>query len=177
LLGTVIAMLAASVLLGYHRLLARLPAFTGERRLTWRDRRREVMEILGIIEALRRGPRDRGVERWRRLAPDVAVVLERLGVPAFEVRRGAAVIVAQGDPSDAWAFLCLRLPRSEGAELRLALAVRLPELQQEQLMLLERVVTLMAGTELAARQSTASIEVAIAKISPPTEGAAIPPPH
>jgi UDP-GlcNAc:undecaprenyl-phosphate GlcNAc-1-phosphate transferase len=175
LLGTTVAMAAASVLLGYHRLLARLPAFTGERRVGWRDRRREVMEILAMIETLRRGPKDRGVERWRRLAPDVAPVLVRLGVPAFEVRRGPAVVVAQGDPSDAWAFLGLPLPGSEGAELRLALAVRLPDLQQEQLMLLERVVTLMAGTELAARQSTASIEVAMAKISPPEGGAAIPP--
>ncbi len=47
--------------------------------------------------------------------------------------------------------MTLPLPGSDGAELRLALAARLPDLQQEQLMLLERVVTLLAGTSIGAR--------------------------
>lgn len=153
LLGTVVALVVASVALGYHRLLARLPAFSGERRVGWRDRRREVMEILDTLERLQQeGPDDRGPTRWRRLAPGVGELLVRLGVPGFEIRRGEAVVVEQGSAENTWAWLGLPLPDEERAELRLALAVRLPDLQQEQLMLLERVVGLMAGSAAASRQ-------------------------
>lgn len=152
LFGTLVAVLLAAVLLGYHRMLARLPAFTGERFVGWRDRRREVMELLGAIEAIRTSGLDRGEERWKRIAPDVALVLGRLGVPAFQVRRHEAIIVRSGDGKDAWATLGLPLPGEDGAELRLALAVRLPDLQQERLMLIERVVTAISGGAAAARQ-------------------------
>lgn len=152
-LGTVVAFAVASVLLGYHRLLSRLPAFTGERKVGWRDRRREVMEIVDTLARLsQEGPDDRGPQRWRRLAPEVEGLLARLGVPAFEVRRGHALVVERGDSAHSWAWLGLPLPDDEHAELRLALAVRLPDLQQEQLMLLERVVGLMAGGTATSRQ-------------------------
>ncbi|MCA9707399.1 MAG: undecaprenyl/decaprenyl-phosphate alpha-N-acetylglucosaminyl 1-phosphate transferase [Myxococcales bacterium] len=154
LLGTVVALVLASVLLGYHRLLTRLPAFSGERRVGWRDRRREVMEILAILKRLEEdGSDDQGVARWRRLAPEVGEVLQRLGVPGFEVRVGSATVVEHGSAADTWAWLSLPLRGDpQEVELRLALAVRLPDLQQEQLMLLERVVSVMAGSSGAARQ-------------------------
>ncbi len=153
LLGTVVALLVASVLLGYHRLLSRLPAFSGERRVGWRDRRRAVMEILAILKRLEdEGGDDHGQARWRRLAPDVGVVLAQLGVPGFEVIVGNTTIVTQGSSEGTWAWLGLPLHDDQGAELRLALAVRLPDLQQEQLMLIERVVGLMSGTPAASRQ-------------------------
>ena len=60
-------------------------------------------------------------------------------------------MVEYGSADDTWAWLGLPLHGERDAELRLALAVRLPDLQQEQLMLLERVVGLMAGTPAAAR--------------------------
>lgn len=154
LLGTLIAVLLASVLLGYHRMLARLPAFTGERFLGWRDRRREVMELLDAIEAVRQSGTDRGEERWRRVAPDVALVLGRLGIPAFQIRRHDVVVVGTGDAKDAWAWLGLPMPGEEGGELRLALAIRLPDLQQERLMLIERTVLAVSGGAQAARQLT-----------------------
>ncbi len=191
LLGTVSALLVASVLLGYHRLLSRLPAFTGQRRVGWRDRRQEVMEILAALKHLERDEAgDQGPARWRRLAPNVGPVLERLGVPGFEVRQGHAAIVEHGDATDTWAWLGLPLPDEEKAELRLALAVRLPDLQQEQLMLLERVVGVMSGTPSGARQRVSGSAVptaapAVPDAAPPpaapevpTATAAVPPePH
>jgi UDP-GlcNAc:undecaprenyl-phosphate/decaprenyl-phosphate GlcNAc-1-phosphate transferase len=157
LLATVLALLVASVMLGYHRLLSQLPAFTGDRRVGWRDRRREVMEILAMIRRLEdEGFVDRGPERWRRLAPGVSEVLLRLGVPAYEIRVADKAIVREGHPSGTWAWLGLPLLDEDSAEIRLALAVRLPDLQQEQLMLLERVVGLVSGMPVAARQASAS---------------------
>jgi UDP-GlcNAc:undecaprenyl-phosphate GlcNAc-1-phosphate transferase len=150
-LATVIALCVAFVLLGYHRLLRRLPAFSGERPLGWRDRRREVMQVLAMIKHLESEHDDQGPERWQRLAPDVAPIFTRLGVPAFSVHVGEQTVVHEGDPRDAWAWLGLPLG-PEGAEIRLALAVRLPDLQQEQLMLLERAVSLVAGRSIGARQ-------------------------
>ncbi|MEM6994436.1 MAG: MraY family glycosyltransferase [Myxococcota bacterium] len=153
LLGTIVALVLAAVMLGYHRLLSRLPAFTGERRVGWRDRRQQVMEILAMLKRLDDDTEaDRGPERWRRVAPGVGDVLERLGVPAFEVHRGDSLIVKHGDAGQTWAWLGLPIPDGDGAEVRLALAVRLPDLQQEQLMLLERTVALLAGTEVGERQ-------------------------
>lgn len=152
LLGTLVAVAMASVLLGYHRMLARLPAFTGERFLGWRDRRREVMELLDSLERVRLSGNDRGEARWRRVAPEIALVLGRLGIPAFQIRHREEVVVGSGDARDAWAWLGLPLPGQDGAELRLALAVRLPELQQERLMLIERAVLAVAGEGSAARQ-------------------------
>jgi len=154
LLGTLVAVLVAAVLLGYHRMLARLPAFTGDRHLGWRDRRREVMELLDAIEAVRISGTDRGEERWRRVAPDIALVLGRLGIPAFQIRRHDTIVVGTGDAKDAWAHLGLPLPGEDGGELRLALAIRLPDLQQEQLMLIERAVLAVSGGGQAARQLT-----------------------
>lgn len=154
LLGTIVALVLAAVMLGYHRLLSRLPAFTGERHVGWRDRRREVMEILAMLSHLdEQGADDRGPDRWRRVAPGAGVVLQRLGVPGFEVRRGEALIVRRGDFGETWAWLGLPIPDGDGAEVRLALAVRLPDLQQEQLMLLERTLGLFAGRELMERQA------------------------
>lgn len=152
-LGTVVAMGVAFVLLGYHRLLSQLPAFTGERTVGWRERRQEVIAIVDTLERLtNEGPTDHGPARWRRLAEPVHDLLLRLGVPAFEIRRGHVLVVEQGDSAESWAWLGLPLPDEEHAELRLALAVRLPDLQQEQLMLLERVVGVMAGSGGASRQ-------------------------
>jgi UDP-GlcNAc:undecaprenyl-phosphate GlcNAc-1-phosphate transferase len=153
--GTVVALCVAFVLLGYHRLLTRLPAFTGERRVGWRDRRREVMEILAMITELEAGGDDTGPERWRRIAPDAAEILLRLGVPGFEVHAGGRQIVRQGEAKDTWAWLGLPLGDG-GAEIRLALAVRLPDLQQEQLMLLERVVGLVGGGPAVSRRPAAA---------------------
>lgn len=167
LTGAVLAMLVVAVVLGYHELLRRLPAFTGDKLLGLRDQRREVMEILAAIDRLSEGTddpadqTDHGEARWRRLTPELAPVLARLGVPGFEVRRGATVVARAGEDSRAWAWLSLPLRgattegsatpgagegATEVAELRLALAVRLPELRAEQLMLLERVVAVLAGT-------------------------------
>lgn len=152
-LGTAVALAIASVALGYHKLLTRLPAFSGQRRVGWRDRRREVMEILAALRRLEDDAEgDLGPTRWRRLAPEVGPLLQRLGVPGFEVHAGQVAIVAHGSTDGTWAFLGLPLPHEPRAELRLALAVRLPDLQQEQLMLLERVVGLMAGSSGGARQ-------------------------
>lgn len=145
LTGVVVAMLVVAVLLGYHNLLRSLPAFTGDHLLGLRDRRKQVMEILNAIDALAQQQDDREEPRWRRLAPEMAPILVRLGVPGFEVRRGAEVVAKEGADQQAWAWLSLPLPGSPGAELRLALAVRLPDLQSEQLMLLERVVAVLAG--------------------------------
>jgi UDP-GlcNAc:undecaprenyl-phosphate GlcNAc-1-phosphate transferase len=158
LLATVLALIGASVMLGYHRLLSQLPAFTGDRRVGWRDRRREVMEILAMIRHLEDEETDRGPDRWRRLAPGVAEVLLRLGVPAYEIRVADKAIVREGHPSGTWAWLGLPLPDADGAEIRLALAVRLPDLQQEQLMLLERVVGLVSGMPAVARQAAGGAE-------------------
>ncbi|MCB9704842.1 MAG: undecaprenyl/decaprenyl-phosphate alpha-N-acetylglucosaminyl 1-phosphate transferase [Myxococcales bacterium] len=150
--GTVLATLVVAVILGYHNLLRRLPAFTGEGLLGVRDRRRQVMEILAAIDSLEgEGAGDRDVERWRRLGGPITPILARLGVPGFEVRREGSTLVRGGSDDGAWGWLSLPLPGSGGAELRLALAARLPDLQQEQLMLIERVVALLAGTALAAR--------------------------
>ncbi|MCA9691959.1 MAG: MraY family glycosyltransferase [Nannocystaceae bacterium] len=154
--GTVVAMLIAAVLLGYHNLLRRLPAFAGQELLGVRDRRRLVMELLAAIDRLAAEPvQDRDVERWRRLAPQLGPILARLGLPGFELRRGTAVLVREGEDAGAWAWLSLPVPGSGGAELRLALAVRLPSLQPEQLLLIERVVSLLAGSEVAARHAAA----------------------
>jgi len=157
LLGTLVALLLAAVILGYHRLLSQLPAFTGERRVGWRDRRSEVMEILAMLKHMSSDTvEDSGPERWRRLAPGVGDVLARLGVPGFEVRRGETLIVRHGDTSHTWAWLGLPLPNAgEAAEVRLALAVRLPDLQQEQLMLLERTVGLLSGAAVPDRSTKA----------------------
>ncbi|HEY8375082.1 MAG TPA: hypothetical protein VIK91_01280, partial [Nannocystis sp.] len=87
------------------------------------------------------GP-DPELSRWQALTPGLVPILARIGVPAFELRRGATTVIRAGDEAGAWAFLSLPLPR--GAELRLALVARLPELQPEQLVLLERVVNLLA---------------------------------
>lgn len=163
LTGAVVAMLVVAVVLGYHELLRKLPAFAGDRLLGLRDQRREVMEILAAIDRLAEGtgdPADHGEARWRRLTPELAPILVRLGVPGFQVRRGASVVARAGDDGRAWAWLSLPLREAtEGSatpgasetagdvpELRLALAVRLPELRPEQLMLLERVVAVLAGT-------------------------------
>jgi UDP-GlcNAc:undecaprenyl-phosphate GlcNAc-1-phosphate transferase len=83
------------------------------------------------------------------MAPALAPILARIGVPGFELRRGQAALIKVGDESRAWAFLGLPLPG--GAELRLALVARLPELQPEQLMLLERVAGLLADRAPTAR--------------------------
>ena len=150
LTGAALGLALVAYLLGYHELLRRLPAFTGDRLVSLRDRRREV---LGLLAELHRLTEETGVqardeeaaqlERWRRLAPELTPILARIGVPGFELRRGAETLIAAGDPARAWGFLSLPLPR--GGELRLALIARLPELQPEQLMLLERVVGLLAG--------------------------------
>lgn len=178
LLGTLVALVLAAVMLGYHRLLSRLPAFSGERRVGWRDRRREVMEILAALKRLSDdGVGDQGPQRWRRIAPGVGEVLERLGVPAFEVRRREALVVKHGDASASWAWLGLPLPDGDGAEVRLALAVRLPDLQQEQLMLLERAVGVLAGRELVVRQAdktSSDLPEVVADVAPRVEQAAEP---
>ncbi|MCB9752060.1 MAG: undecaprenyl/decaprenyl-phosphate alpha-N-acetylglucosaminyl 1-phosphate transferase [Myxococcales bacterium] len=152
--GAIVAMIVAAVLLGYHNLLRKLPAFAGGGMLGLRDRRRLVMDLLATIDGLaeaqaRAGERD--VDRWIRLAPDVLPILKHLGVPGFEIRRGGAVLTGAGQHENAWAWLSLPLPGTGGAELRLSLAVRLPDLQPEQLMLIERVVSLLAGADIAAR--------------------------
>ncbi len=145
LLGSVIAMILASVLLGYHRILAQLPAFTGKRSMSWRDRRREVVLLVDRLDRLARAAPERDHARWQKLAPELTDVLQRIGIPAFEIRRGQTTVLARGDGRAAWAWL--DLPLAEGnAEIRLALTVRLPDLQQEQLMLLERAIAVLAGT-------------------------------
>lgn len=151
LTGAALAMIVVAVLLGYHNLLRRLPAFTGDHLLGLRDRRRQVMEILAALDLLAASEADREAPRWRRLTPELAPILARLGVPGFEVRRGAEVVTRAGDDQGAWAWLSLPLPGSPGVELRLALAVRLPELQPEQLMLLERVLAVLAGAPAGQR--------------------------
>ena len=80
------------------------------------------------------------------------MLLLRLGVPGFEVRVGQDTGVEEGSTEGTWASLGLPLPDEQRAELGLALGVRLPDLQQEQLMLLERVVGLMAGSASGSRQ-------------------------
>jgi UDP-GlcNAc:undecaprenyl-phosphate GlcNAc-1-phosphate transferase len=152
LTGALAATLGVAILLGYHNLLRRLPAFTGEGTVTIRDRRREMMTMLAAIDSLAALTGESGPARWRRLAPTLAPIVARLGVPGFEIRAGGEVIAREGEDTAAWGWLSLRLPGSEGAELRLALAARLPELQQSQLVLIERVVALLAGQAAGARQ-------------------------
>jgi UDP-GlcNAc:undecaprenyl-phosphate GlcNAc-1-phosphate transferase len=177
LLGTMLAVVVAAVLLGYHRMLAQLPAFTGERFLGWRDRRREVMEILAGIEQLRLAGPARGPERWRELASATAELLVRLGIPALQVRRGDDVVAVHGDARDTWAWLDLPMPGEDGVEVRLALAARLPDLQHEQLMLVERIVAMLAGAPVGARSGgrasapdlpAARADVATESASPPS---------
>lgn len=151
LTGAAAAMLVVAVLLGFHNQLRALPAFAGGHLLGLRDRRRQVMEILAAIDVLASDASDRDEPRWHRLTPELAPILARLGVPGFEVRRANTVVTRAGADDSAWAWLSLPLPGSPGAELRLALAVRLPELQPEQLMLLERVVAVLAGAPAGGR--------------------------
>lgn len=149
--GALGGLLLVAVLLGYHELLADLPAFTGDR-MVLRDRRRHVLELLADLDRLAeetrrkeevdRAAADPVLARWQTMTPALAPILARIGVPAFELRRGAETVIRAGDDKGAWAFLGLPLPH--GAELRLALVARLPELQPEQLVLLERVVNLLA---------------------------------
>ncbi|HET6582991.1 MAG TPA: hypothetical protein VFG69_06085, partial [Nannocystaceae bacterium] len=167
LLGTLLALLLAAVLLGYHRMLARLPAFTGERFMGWGDRRREVMEILAAIERLRDVGPTRGPERWRALTADAAALLLRLGIPAVQVRSADEIVVTHGDSRDAWAWLDLPMPGEDGVDVRLALAARLPDLQHEQLMLIERIVAVLAGTPVGARAGARASATDLAA-SPPT---------
>jgi UDP-GlcNAc:undecaprenyl-phosphate GlcNAc-1-phosphate transferase len=160
LLGTLSSLVIASVLLGYHRLLGQLPAFTGKRFVGWRDRRREVMEVLGHLERLRsEGPQDFGPARWVRLRTELGILLAGLGVPAFEIWSNRTEVTTYGDPERAWAWLTLPIPGQPAGEIRLALAVRLPDLQAEQLMLIERIVATLArtGETLRGATSTASI--------------------
>lgn len=159
LTGAAAGLLLVAVLLGYHELLRRLPAFSGDRLVGLRDRRREVVGLLAEIDRLAEETRLKGQEhgaaadpqraRWLEMAPQLAPILERIGVPGFELRRGAEVLVKAGDEARAWGFLSLPLP--QGAELRLALAVRLAELQAEQMMLLERVAGLLADRPVGDR--------------------------
>lgn len=149
--GTIVVMLVVAVLLGYHNLLRKLPAFAGEDLLGVRDRRKRVMSLLAQIDQVGEGHSGTGQARWLALSPRLLPVLQSLGVPGFQVREGSQTIVRCGAEETAWAWLSLPLPGSEQAEIRLALAVRLPQLQPEQLMLLERVVATLAGTALAAR--------------------------
>lgn len=167
LLGTTVAVLLAAVLLGYHRMLARLPAFTGERFMGWGDRRREVMEILAAIERMRSTGPPRGPERWRALAAEAAMLLDRLGIPAVQVRSTDEIVVTHGDSRDAWAWLDLPMPGEDGVDVRLALAARLPDLQHEQLMLIERLVAVLAGTPLGTRSGARASATDLAA-SPPT---------
>lgn len=151
LTGAVAGLLLFAALLGYHELLRHLPAFTGDR-MVLRDRRREILELLADLDRLAEETRLRGqierdaldppLARWQALSPALAPILARIGVPAFELRRGRETVIRAGDDARAWAFLSLPLP--QGVELRLALVARLPELQPEQLVLLERVVGLLA---------------------------------
>lgn len=151
LTGAVLGLLLVAWLLGYHELLRHLPAFTGDR-LVLRDRRHEVLGLLADLDRLieetgRDGQvasdtADPALARWQAMTPALAPILARIGVPAFELRRGLETVVKAGDDGRAWGFLSLPLP--QGAELRLALVARLPELQPEQLVLLERVVGLLA---------------------------------
>ncbi len=159
LTGAAAGLLLVAVLLGYHELLRRLPAFSGDRLVGLRDRRREVVGLLADIDRLAEETRLKGQAfgaaadpqgaRWLEMAPALAPILARIGVPGFELRRGAEVLVKAGDEARAWGFLSLPLP--QGAELRLALAVRLAELQAEQMMLLERVAGLLADRPVADR--------------------------
>jgi UDP-GlcNAc:undecaprenyl-phosphate GlcNAc-1-phosphate transferase len=159
LTGAGVGLLLVAGLLGYHELLRRLPAFTGDRLVGLRDRRREVLELLADLDRLAEATRLKGQElagaadpqlaRWQEMAPALAPILARIGVPGFELRRGDTALIKVGDEARAWAFLGLPLPG--GAELRLALVARLPELQAEQLMLIERVAGLLADRAPAAR--------------------------
>ncbi|MGB1277537.1 MAG: MraY family glycosyltransferase, partial [Nannocystaceae bacterium] len=151
--GTVVTMLVVAVLLGYHNLLRKLPAFAGEDLLGVRDRRKQVMNLLARIDQLGATHTGVGPARWQALAPELQPVLSQLGVPGFEVRQGGETLARSGSEEAAWAWLSLPLPGPNAGEVRLALAVRLPQLQPEQLMLLERVVTVLAGTKIAARHS------------------------
>lgn len=151
LTGATAGLLLVAWLLGYHELLRHLPAFTGDR-LVLRDRRRAVVDMLADLDRLAEETRRKGhafkdaedptLARWQELGPALLPILGRIGVPGFELRRGPETAVKLGDDGRAWGFLSLPLPH--GAELRLALVARLPELQPEQLVLLERVVTLLA---------------------------------
>ena len=105
---------------------------------------------------------------------DLPEVLARLGVPAYEIRMADKPIVREGHAGGTWAWLGLPLPDSDGAEIRLALAVRLPDLQQEQLMLVERVVGLVSGTPVA-RQSSSSASLALPGEDAPAPGSPIAP--
>lgn len=159
LTGAAAGMLLVALLLGYHELLRRLPAFSGEQLIGLRDRRREVVGLIAEIDRLAEETRRKGQARdgagdpqrarWVEMAPELAPILARIGVPGFELRRGSEVLVKAGDEARAWGFLSLPLPH--GAELRLALAVRLAELQAEQMMLLERVAALLADRSAADR--------------------------
>lgn len=159
LTGAAAGLLLVALLLGYHELLRRLPAFSGDRLVGLRDRRREVLGLLADLDRLAEETRRNGQAladsqdpqraRWLAMVPALTPILARIGVPGFELRRGPEVLVKAGDEARAWGFLGLPLP--QGGELRLALAVRLPELQAEQVMLLERVAALLADRPLADR--------------------------
>ncbi len=151
--GTIVVMLVVAVLLGYHNLLRKLPAFAGEDLLGVRDRRKQVMALLAQIDQVGTSHAGTGRTRWLELAPQLLPVLETLGVPGFSLREAGKTIVRCGVEDAAWAWLSLPLPGSADGEIRLALAVRLPQLQPEQLMLLERIVAALAGTDAAARHS------------------------
>ena len=134
------------LLLGYHR-RRRAAADMG-----WLARRKETVELLRRVEALAKGPTDRGATRWRRLGPEVVEVLACLGFSGFEVRADGEVLASGGtiDEVRAW----LDLPMGGGVELRVALTehltMLLPDAQQH---VLEQVLHLLAGDPAGRRVS------------------------
>lgn len=146
LLGTLIAALVLVVALGYHRILARLPAFSGDEAWGWRERRRELMAVLAALEALPNDTNKTLEARWTAIVPGVGDALSRIGVPALEVWRGDELLAKHGDPALAWGHLGLPLPGDPTCQVRLHLAVRLPSLGPEVMTVIEKSVAILAGS-------------------------------
>lgn len=154
LLGTVLAIVGSCVLLGYHRLLGRLPAFRQDGEWSWRERRRQVMAAMARLEHVAATTDVDDALWWKSVGPAVADALARIGVARFEIwMSGLRVCEAGDDGTSAWGYLGMPLPGHEGCEVRIFLVVKLPGLAPEAVAVLEKAITVLARRRVGSRHA------------------------
>lgn len=156
--GLVAAAVTSAILLGLHRILARLVRW---RDLSWPDRRRRTRSMFAKLSELegRLGP-SRDQARWIAATPGVLSVLDQVGVLGLEVHRPTGAVVRAGAREGAWAWLGLPIPDRE-LEVRVFLATRLPDLSSEHVAVLEESIRVLVGPKpLAVAPSEDELEPA-----------------
>jgi UDP-GlcNAc:undecaprenyl-phosphate GlcNAc-1-phosphate transferase len=147
----VVGVLCAS--LGYHKILSERGLWgtdeDGTSNSSWRNRRSQMVLLIDEVKKLAEDdPKDRGELRWRRMASDIGPILETMGMPSFEIRRDNEVIATGGAGVVGGAWLSLALPGYPEVELRMSLGNNIAGmLHSDQQILLERVLTALAGIE------------------------------